>query len=1044
MEEQLVHLLAETQSSAPGPRVHAERQLEQLYSNEAFPISLASVASHNSIPLNIRQSALLLLKTFVLSAWSPSFEEFKGQVLVSDANKEQLRRILLELATSGENDRKVKAAASYVVSKIASSDFPDQWPSLLPTLLQLIPSSTDAQLHGSLKVLGDLVEDGFNEEQFFNSARDLVKVVYDVAVTESRKTTLRALAVSVFRSCFGILEMVMEDHKVAVKAFVDEALVAWLPFFVQIMEKQLPESYKKAGEDDEGSPQDEERRGLIALKLQVVKTLMKIRGVFPTLLSPQSPVLFTATWRELTSLQGPFNEMYIDDDQQGRLEDADGLPYTLDFLVLEELDFMQSCLRAPPVRKELEAQLQTSNGADGATSGNWVTEVMKLAVAYAQIPAEEEGLWGIDVNIFLSEETSITANYTPRTACGDLVIKLGEWLKSLTVEGLLTYTRTVFSDAPSWKAKEAVLYVLNQLLNDFQDVEHTIGPEIARSFTDFVNEAIYQGNSFLRARGYLVAGTLARTSGDALQESTASYMQQCIKAITTDPSDVVNVSCIRVLQDYLHALPPSITQPMQLDITSAISNYFSEQDLAELPDSDDLMVTIVESLRDTILLDTRICIAPGSNALALLFTIASHGARNFQLTMLVNETFQEIASTTAALGGDAYIQLCNKVLPSLTGAFDIGNLTEENALTNLAAELLAVLAEHGSEPLPQGFVAAVMPKLKRLLLSSNEAELLRPATEAIKHMLNHDHAQVFGWTDSETGKTGFEACLVIIDRLLGPSVDDHAAAEVGGLAAELVEKAGSDRLGPYLLQLLRGVAIRLSSAQHPPFIQSLILVFGRLCLVSARDVVDFLAQVQIEGGSGLQVVMSKWLESSVTFAGYDEIRQNVIALSKLYSLEDPRLANTMVRGDLIVPTSDRIITRSRARKDPDQYTIIPVPLKIIKVLIEELSSASGQSRAFDPFALAELEDGENASEDGDDWEDVPSVLDLSSATTRQDLMAYGEGTGASSLANRQRDDETQAYLLEFFRGLAGEEAFGAVFNSLEEEEKGKLNLLGQL
>ncbi len=166
-----------------------------------------------------------------------------------------------------------------------------------------------------------------------------------------------------------------------------------------------------------------------------------------------------------------------------------------------------------------------------------------------------------------------------------------------------------------------------------------------------------------------------------------------------------------------------------------------------------------------------------------------------------------------------------------------------------------------------------MPKLKRLLLSSNEAELLRPATEAIKYMLVHDHGQVFGWTDRETGKTGFEACLVIIDRLLGPSVDDHAAAEVGGLAAELVEKAGSDRLGPYLLQLLRGVAIRLSSAQHPPFIQSLILVFGRLCLVGARDVVDFLAQVQIEGGSGLQVVMSRWLESSVTFAGYDEIRQ---------------------------------------------------------------------------------------------------------------------------------------------------------------------------
>jgi importin-9 len=173
---------------------------------------------------------------------------------------------------------------------------------------------------------------------------------------------------------------------------------------------------------------------------------MKIRSVFPALLSPQSPVLFTATWQELSILQAPYHKMYIDDDQQGRLEDADGLPYTLDFLVLEELDFMQSCLRAPPVRKELEGQLQQAS-ASGSPADTWVMEVMKLAVAYAQITTEEEGLWDIDVNIFLSEETSVTANYTPRTACGDLVIKLAEWLSKLTIEGLFAYTKTVFSTA---------------------------------------------------------------------------------------------------------------------------------------------------------------------------------------------------------------------------------------------------------------------------------------------------------------------------------------------------------------------------------------------------------------------------------------------------------------------------------------------------------------------------------------------------------------------------------------------------------------------
>ncbi|KAI9792238.1 MAG: hypothetical protein M1833_001237 [Piccolia ochrophora] len=1037
----ILHLLAETQSAAEAPRRSAEQQLNELYPNEAFPLSLCSIASHASVPANLRQSALLVLKTFVLTAWSSSFDEFKGNVLINDANKEQVRGAILALATSEEEDRKVKSAASYVVSKIASADFPDQWQSLLPTVLQVIPTGTSAQVHGALKVLSDLVEDGLNEDQFFTVARDLIKIVYDVAVDESRKYPLRALAVSVFRGCTGILEMVLESHPADVKSFADEALNAWSPFFVETMKKPLPPSPTEEEERNEAGP-PAEWRGLIALKLQVVK----------------SPILFSTTWQELSSLRETYHQLYINDERQGRLEDADGLPYTLDFLVLEDLDFMQSCLRAPPVRKELEAQLQGHGGNLDQASSNWLTEVMQLVVAYAQITTEEEGLWDIDVNVFLSEETSVTANYTPRTACGDLVIKLGEWLNELTAQGLLNYTRIVFSTPQSWKAKEAALYILNQLLSDFHDVDRTISPELAHGFTEFVNYTLQQDDVFLRARGYLVAGVLTRTAGDALQQAGTAFMHQALKAVTDDPSEVVKAACIRVLQHYLQALPLSVTQPLQTSIIQAISNFFQAQDPDELQDSEDLMVTLAETLRDTIVLDTTICIAPGSGALELLFTLASRAASNFQVTMLVNEGFEDIATSMTALGGDSYIRLCEKVLPSLTGVFDVGSMTEENALITLATDLLAILAQHGSEPLPQGFVGTVMPKLTRLLMSSTDGELLRPGTEAVKYMLVHDHKQVFEWHD-ENGKSGLEVCLVIIDRMLQPDMGDHGAAEVGGLAAELVEKASGDKLGPYLMQLLRAVAVRLATAHQAQLIQSLTLVFARLSLMNAKDVVDFLAQVQVGGESGLQVVMAKWLENSVSFAGYDEIRQNVIALSKIYSLEDPRLAQTMVQGDLITPQSDRILTRSRAKQNPDRYTIIPVPLKIIKVLIEELSSAAGHSALLHPSSLANTasphastddpsaDTNDDANSDDGDWEDVPSTLDLGLSSTKQELMAYGagvDGPGAGSLSARQRDDETQAFLTDFFREVSERNVggFGDVYAALSEEERGKLSVIG--
>ncbi|KAI9761028.1 MAG: hypothetical protein M4579_001291 [Chaenotheca gracillima] len=1070
MEDQVLHLLAETQSANEGPRKQGETSLRDLYTHEAFPVSLCSIASHTSVPPGLRQSALLILRTFVLTGWSSSLDGFKGTVLVNDSVKTQLRDVLLQIATSSDDDRKVKSTASYVVSKIASADFPDHWPTLLPTLLHTIPSGNASQVHGALKVLSDLVDDSLSDEQFFHVARDLIKVVYDVAVEESRKTILRALgeiyiakrdiftqanlllaAVSVFRSCFDILETVMEVHKAAVKGFVDEALSAWFPFFIDVIRKPLPETPK---EDEESTGAYEEWRGLVALKIQSFKTLMRIRQIFPGLLSPQSPALFSATWQELISLQQPYHALYIDDEREGRLVDADELPYSLDFLVLEELDFLQACLRAPPVRKELEAQLRSQSTPPGSDANSWLTQLMQLSVAFAQITKEEEGLWDLDVNIYLSEETSVTANYTPRTACGDLLIKLGEWLNTMTAEGLMNYSKNIYDTSQSWKPKEAALYVLNQLLSDYFDVHRSLSSEVANGFGNFVRFALEQEEVFLRARGHLAAGSLVKTSDHALDHMASSFLDLSLKSIREDPSAVVKAAAIRALQDYLQSLPEASMKPLQVPIISALSDFYAAQDPEDLAESDDLMVTLVETLRDALWLDTSICIAPGSGALDLLFTLASKAANNFQLTMLVNEGFQDIASHVAELGNDAYIQLCEKVLPSLTGAFDVGALTEENALTNLAAELLSILAEHGLEPLPQGFVGAVMPKLHRLLMTSTDGELIRPATEAVKYILVHDHKQLFEWHDG-SGKYGLEVCLMIIDRLLQPQMDDYAAAEVGGLAAELVEKAGHERLGPYLVQLLQAVANRLATARQASLIQSLILVFARLSLVSAKDVVDFLASVQIGDSNGLQLVMSTWLENSVHFAGYDEIRQNAIALSKLYELNDQRLTQTMVKGDLIVPESDLIMTRSKAKKNPDQFTLIPFPLKVIKILIDELSSASGLQRGFPSTASPGMfpgaaGDNDNADDfddgdddDGEDWEDLDDStgLDLGSTTMKKALMAWADAeSGPGAGKERVPDDETQAFLVSFFKDVAqrGTGGFQGWYDALSAEEKSKL------
>lgn len=273
MDQQVVDLLAATLETAATIRNDAENHLAQLYTSEAFPISLISIASHKSVPNDIRQAALLVLKKVVLKTWSPSLEEFEGPYAIGDTTKEQLRQALLSLATSGDPESKIVSAASVVVSKIASTDFPEAWPSLLPTLLQLVPQSDEAQLHGVLVVLGNLVEEGFNEEQFSETAVALIKCIYDVAIDGTKKLTGRALAVSIFRACFDTMGLVYQTNKASVKQLTQQCSDAWLPFFIDVLKLPLP-YLPNEEEDSRGGPAVSDWRGVIALKTQVVKVRM--------------------------------------------------------------------------------------------------------------------------------------------------------------------------------------------------------------------------------------------------------------------------------------------------------------------------------------------------------------------------------------------------------------------------------------------------------------------------------------------------------------------------------------------------------------------------------------------------------------------------------------------------------------------------------------------------------------------------------------------------------------------------------------------------
>lgn len=123
----------------------------------------------------------------------------------------------------------------------------------------------------------DVIEDSFSDEQFFRVARELVDVLFRTASNESVSTipvnqknsnllvqsqrphNLKAIAVSVFRSCLEILEMMKSDYEHDVRSFLSDALAAWVPFFVKVVDIPLLQTTEQLFQ------------GLVTLKIQVIR-----------------------------------------------------------------------------------------------------------------------------------------------------------------------------------------------------------------------------------------------------------------------------------------------------------------------------------------------------------------------------------------------------------------------------------------------------------------------------------------------------------------------------------------------------------------------------------------------------------------------------------------------------------------------------------------------------------------------------------------------------------------------------------------------------
>lgn len=160
-------------------------------------------------------------------------------------------------------------------------------------------------------------------------------------------------------------------------------------------------------------------------------------------------------------------------------------------------------------------------------------------------------------------------------------------------------------------------------------------------------------------------------------------------------------------------------------------------------------------------------------------------------------------------------------------------------------------------------------------------------------MLTTSHRQ------SGSGQTGLAALFDIIALVLRPGRSESASLFIGDLVLHVFRRAG-DAILPILPELLQALLLRLTTAKTSTFTQSLILPFAYLMHNQTDTVLDLLENVNIEGKTGIEILLPAWLENIDSILGFWNIRISTVALSKLLLSNRPSLNSLTVKGDLIV------------------------------------------------------------------------------------------------------------------------------------------------
>ena len=1020
-----------------------ERLLESCDADTSSSLrSLMAVAMDPSHPLSSRQFALLSMRKLVTFYWGPGFESFRNTARIDEETKEYLRECLLKLSLDDSADPKIKNSASYCVVQISAVDFPDQWPQLLTVLYDSISKRCSL---GAMSLLNDIYNDVVSDAMFFEGGigYETLSIIFELLVSPDSTLEAKIAATKLFNAALLQMSSVDSHSSSKRKKFVQQC---------------IPRSLETMGQLLLAYPDE------CALISEVYDNLIMIKNEFPKKMFPihTRKAFKLQVIRSLESLEVKYNQLLGQ-----ATEDSE-----------EYRSFTEAVVAALEFLKAISDVEITSEGEEEQEQER--ATITKLLLSLCRLDPNTRESWLTDFNSFVSTETGIVATYTIRDQAADF---LGSLVGTGTVSAyfrLFLHELSLYLQGGNDIVLESALYLLQCLMINYEDIEAANPSDLVSLVSSIFD---YRSNdALLRARCILVIPKILDKFMDVIpevKELVRTFLPRTLDlALSTVPNDdaeshLVMASALIAFTYYAYfaeLLPVlgeeqcAVVQEKLLQLINVLSKESDEDAHGVLMEALSLVISCNSYPSPSSPAPSST--PPGLADLQrrnlqqefhLILSISGRDPSNVQVEVESKECLGKLLKHVQTADYVVYAQVAFPLFVNvINGCGSTGY--KYSPLFSLILELVTVFMRDKpvDGPLPKQVTDFLFVPLVTVLLESNEDEILQLATEAISYLVYN--------SDREVIQPHLEQLVNVLNRMLSPDCTDTANANIGTLILTLITKF-TDELQNLIPMTLRAAIARLIQSQNISTQQNLVTL---LCFLTCSDPQQTLDSLfELNGAEDLQttesqdivkLVLSKWFETFEVLRGEKRIKNNIVALSKLYFLNDARLANTIVDGDIIPYEGDLIITRSMAKQMPDRFTQVSAYTKIVKLFISELGFQNQQpdpeqlitSDMVPRSVIAENEtqgngEGEGEGEgDDDEWEDVEEVLDyeklkeyIGDEAEEEDPAEYGEDDSDEITGLGDIKESISELLIDFFREVTSKNIsnFEGIYATLTEAEK---------